>query len=557
MISDIAQFKTLARAIAAILILLVASSCGNREAHKLMDTAETVMWARPDSALAALESIDTMSLRTAPQRARYSLLYTMALNRNWIDTTDLRVIRPAAEYYERHGSNDYKMKMFYYLGTVQHNCGDLETAVASYMRAKEYSLHSDNLTFKGIISSTISDVYLQNHNYPEALSYAIQAISQFDEAGDSSRLWRSTGMAASISMNMGNYSKADSLFAEFFSFCRDSAYYARRLMDKALLELWRPNPKPEESMKMFLMAVNDFNGSPDLGDYCAYAYALELTGDRKSADYVISQLKAQGCPMEEMDIWLYRIFRHRGDYKEALSMLERSVRERDSTVLSTVGQSVALAQSDYYEDKSTLLEKDRRIQVLIKWVALLLSLMVALSVLWVYYVRKRRWQSQFEEMSSVNDEVTRRLDEALMCEFGKEQMILNLRRKYVEANKQQYQQLNNLCHLYLEGKGSKNEIFAEVKKILAIFDETNQKELESMLDDNLDGIMRKLRTALPDLTDKDFRFISFMILGFDAKTVARVMGYTVTTVYSKRYVLKNRMQNLEVEDKDLVSAFMS
>lgn len=93
-----------------------------------MDTAETVMWARPDSALAALESIDAMSLRTAPQRARYSLLYTMALNRNWIDTTDLRVIRPAAEYYERHGSNDYKMKMFYYLGTVQHNCGDLETA---------------------------------------------------------------------------------------------------------------------------------------------------------------------------------------------------------------------------------------------------------------------------------------------------------------------------------------------------------------------------------------------------------------------------------------------
>ena len=307
-----------------------------------------------------------------------------------------KVLTALSEYYERHGSNDYKMKMFYYLGTVQHNCGDLETAVASYMRAKEYSLHSDNLTFKGIISSTISDVYLQNHNYPEALSYAIQAISRFDEAGDSSRLWRSTGMAASISMNMGNYSKADSLFAEFFSSCRDSTYYARRLMDKALLELWRPNPKPEESMKMFLMAVNDFNGSPDLGDYCAYAYALELTGDRKSADYVISQLKAQGCPMEEMDIWLYRIFRHRGDYKEALSMLERSVRERDSTVLSTVGQSVALAQSDYYEDKSTLLEKDRRIQVLIKWVALLLSLMVALSVLWVYYVRKRRWQSQLD-----------------------------------------------------------------------------------------------------------------------------------------------------------------
>lgn len=89
-------------------------------------------------------------------------MYTMALNRNWIDTADLRVIQPAARYYERHGSKDDKMKMYYYLGTVYHSADDLDSAIESYIRAKEYSTGSDNYMFRGLISSAISDVYAQN-----------------------------------------------------------------------------------------------------------------------------------------------------------------------------------------------------------------------------------------------------------------------------------------------------------------------------------------------------------------------------------------------------------
>lgn len=557
MICNIVHLRNRSLAITVIILLIIVSSCENREAGRVMDSSESEMWTRPDSALAALESIDTLTLKTKRQRARYSLLYTMALNRNQIDTTDLNVIRPAVDYYERHGSDDDKMKAFYYLGTVQHNSGDLDAAIASYMRAKEYSSQSDNLTFKGLISSTISDVYHQNNNFIEAQRYSKQAIAQFKEACDSTRLWRSTGMLASIYMNMGNYSAADSLFVEFFSSCFDSTYYARRLMDKAIMELWRPDPKPEVSREMFLMSVNEYKGTPYAVDYCAYAYALELIGDRKAADQIISQLREQECSEEEMDAWLYRICRHRGEYKEALSMLEQSVQEQNSEVLKSVGQSVALAQSDYYEDKSIMLDKDRRIQVLIKWVALLLSLMVVLFAALIYLSHKRNWQSRFDEMSALNDEVTKRLNETLVCESGKDQMILNLRRKYVEANKSQYQRLNNLCHSYLDGKGNKKEILAEVNKILSVFDEPNQKDLESMLDENLDGIMRKLRLAMPDLPEKDFRFISFMILGFDAKTVARIMGYNVSTVYSKRHSIKSKISKLELEDKDLLLEFIS
>ena len=143
----------------------------------------------------------------------------------------------------------------------------------------------------------------------------------------------------------------------------------------------------------------------------------------------------------------------------------------------------------------------------------------------------------------------------------KEQVLMGLRAKYVQANKRRYAQLNVLCRQYLESpnasRNGKDNIYAEVKKILAILDEPNQKELESMLDDNLDGIMTKLRAAIPDTTEKDFRFISFLILGFDTKTIARMMDYNVNTVYTKRYNIKEKIARLDDENKTLFSELIS
>ena len=151
--------------------------------------------------------------------------------------------------------------------------------------------------------------------------------------------------------------------------------------------------------------------------------------------------------------------------------------------------------------------------------------------------------------------------EKLSSAAEKEQVLMGLRAKYVQANKRRYAQLNVLCRQYLESpnasRNGKDKIYAEVKKILAILDEPNQKELESMLDDNLDGIMSKLRAAIPDTTEKDFRFISFLILGFDTKTIARMMGYNVNTVYTKRYNIKEMIARLDDENKALFSELIS
>ena len=227
-----------------------------------------------------------------------------------------------------------------------------------------------------------------------------------------------------------------------------------------------------------------------------------------------------------------------------------------------------------------------------KWLIFLIALMVVASGLGIYSRRKKMWRRQVEEISFINDEVNQRLNESLLCEAEhlrsidslksanelaekniqtlseklssaaeKEQVLMGLRAKFVQVNKQQYSQLNNLCRRYFESskssKESDDQIYAEVKKILAILDEPNQKDLESMLDDNLDGIMTKLRAEMPNTTERDFRFITFLILGFDTKTIARMMGYNVSTVYTKRHNIKDKILRLDSVHQALFSELIS
>lgn len=537
-----------------------------------MDSAEDVMWTRPDSALAALESIDTLSLKTGAQRARYSLLYTMALNRNWIDTTDLSVIQPAVRYYERHGSKDDKMEMYYYLGTVQHNAGNMDDAIASYVRSLEYSSESDNLIFRGLIASAISDLYSQNQNYSAGLNYANDALALFKQAGDSTRIWVTTGMLASLYGSIHDYEKSDSLYSEFFSSpCRDSSMYARILMDKALGCLWRPSPEPEMGAELFRKSIDEFKGNPTARDYCAYAYAMDLLGNRVTADDLISQLEAQGCPLDEIDVWCYRISRHRGEYEKALNLLEESVRERDSIVLEAINQSVALAQSGYYQTKSDLLARERCIQNQRQLIFVLLVVVILVCMLSIFLHKKKKWGQRMEDMLQINDNITRLLsqerndkeDYRLRLDVmeknqsrlvEREEAIKELRSRYIKAYKSQLDKLSVLCSGYWDPSNTnwnKERVYERVKELATELENNSESELEAMIDEGLDGIMTKLKVDLPRLSERDRRFIAFQILGLDAKTLSYVTGYSVATIYTKRNRLKERLLRLESENRDL------
>ena len=78
-----------------LFLSLLLVSCSERRTMRDLLDIESYIDARPDSALVAIRQIDTLSLNTKAQKAKFALLHAMALDKNYIDTTDLRVIAPA------------------------------------------------------------------------------------------------------------------------------------------------------------------------------------------------------------------------------------------------------------------------------------------------------------------------------------------------------------------------------------------------------------------------------------------------------------------------------
>ena len=541
-------------------IASACSYCGNKEVNNALDLAESIIWNSPDSALSVLRSIDTLSLGNEADRARFSLLHTMALDRNGVDTTDVGVIRPAMRYYQHHGSDEDRMKMSYYLGRLHHNRHGYQSAIKCYMRAREYSSDSDDFRFRGLISSAIADVYAQNYNYIGKVNYAEEACEYFRLAADSFRLWNTTGWLAAYYADCNRWTESDSLYAVFSSMpCLDSSAMARHLLNRSKLNMKRPDVNPEKSVVLFREAVGKWHGIPSLVDYCVYAYALDLLGDTKAADSIFAQLERAGQNEPELKVWKYRVLRHRGEHEKALDLFERLIGSRDSTVLVTLNQSVVQAQSDYFKTKTELMEKERRVHALVWWIIILLGLICVSSVFIAYISNRKKWIRRVNEVSMINDEVSLQLSKEQDVSTSKDIALRSLRKKYVQTYKRQYSQLNDLCVEFWEVSGSgkeKERIYAKVKKIVSVIDGCNQAKLERMIDENLNGIMKKLRVDLPDATDNEFRFIALNILGFDAKTIARIMGYAVQSVYTKRVRLRARISAITSEYKDFYLDFI-
>ena len=79
----------------ALLAALCLTACTRPADVPELDTADSLMEQRPDSALALLRRIDTLRLTSRHDRARYAMLLSMALDKNYIDLKDFHVLQPA------------------------------------------------------------------------------------------------------------------------------------------------------------------------------------------------------------------------------------------------------------------------------------------------------------------------------------------------------------------------------------------------------------------------------------------------------------------------------
>lgn len=549
------------RLIITLLTAVLLAACGTNETARLLDDVESYIRQHPDSALNALRRIDASHLGSKANRGHYSLLYAMALDKNYIDTTDMSVIQPALDYYDADSDPDHCMQAYYYLGRIQQNAGNSADAMQSFTTALDISKRSEDNYFKGLINSIISDIYSSKYSSKEALFYARQAFECFSHTPDTLRRWILLGRLAVCYGDNRDKATSDSLFKVYTKLpVLDTAIHAKNLLYYSKMLLGRKPSEPERCLEIFNEAKRKYHAKPRIEDYYFYSVALDKIGDKQAADRLLDRLEQFDTLSVASKNWRYILYKNRGDYHKALSLFEKTIIDQDSLIISMLHQSLERSQRKYYETKAQNEEQSKR-EVIIKFfmaVALLIVVLLLGVLLFVLYRRKQ--ERRIVILENIREDLSKRLNVSVESKLLLDNRINDLRQKYDNQHKEHYKLLDDLCSAYFLAtyKGQRDRVFDHVKEVLTklTYHNSESSEVEKLANEELDNIMVSLREDLPNQNKTTYQLIAYDLLGFSPKTISAIMDISPASVYTRRCRIKEKIEKLSLEKQKKYTCFL-
>lgn len=211
------MIKRIGHFINIILLSLAVLTIGSCDRHGTawneMDKAENLMDTKPDSALVVLENIPASSVKGKEAAARYALLKSIALDKNYIDTTNFDVLQPAIDYYIKNGKPDEKLRTYYYQGRIYQNQGDDDSAMQSFMNACDLR---KQVTDSLLLSHTLvaqGTLYLKQYKINDFVHYNMEAAKLYKTIGKDILAIKSYTNALDGYVMQNNKPAADSLMS--------------------------------------------------------------------------------------------------------------------------------------------------------------------------------------------------------------------------------------------------------------------------------------------------------------------------------------------------------
>ena len=533
--------------------LLILTSCGERRVMKDLSDIEFYIDARPDSALIALRQIDTTILGAKATKAKFALLHAMALDKNYIDTVDTRIIQPAVEYYDCHGNQKERLKALMYLGTAQFNAGSYNQAIVTFGQAVEQSKGISDYNLKGVLYSKMAETFIQSQEYVQANDYLDKAIQCFEDSERPDQRTLVQIMKAVNYLRLMNWDKSEELFKSLLS--DDS------LSDKqkgsvegyyAMMISYNPSMSDTTALCHFNKAIA-YNGYlENVDQYCAYAYLLGCIGKKEESDLLFDGIDLSDYKNNySHDYWQHRLYIHNKDYKQAYYSLLSARQIVDS--ISMVNHSYSATNAQRVQMESLANQRQLKIQSQ-RWMILalsFLSILVITLTIDFYWRRRRKSIEEHDRMEIVIDLLNHQIREIK----AENQLLVK------EKSKARFAVIASLFedvyHLSEKEKNLTNdrlyEIINERTKILG-HDEDAQKEFERVLNEESGDIMASFRKEYPMLTPDEYRMASYIFAGFDNTNIMLIMGIS-TLEYTR--VKKNRLKNrIQKQPSPLIDTYL-
>ena len=392
--------------IAAITILAFAAgmvSCTGRKVIRQLDDVGSYINENPDSALFVLDSLSTTGIQGREANAKFALLYSMALDKSYIDVTDDSLINIAVDWSRRHGTADERLKSYYYQGRVYQNAGDNEAAMESFVRA-ETALGNENekSETKGLLYTAMSGIYIQIFDFAEAELYNNRAKECYLIAGDTDKYAGTMLFASDLHYAQEEYSEAiaclDSvkILLDSISTTRRNAYYIQSMRIKKD-QGDRAGLSDELNQYLSSAGAEDISWL-DVADYYTYLGQYDMS---ESALKQYREFHPEYKDEPAYHIASYSLNDSLGDYRASLDDYINYSLLSDSLSLVIAEQDTGFIQERY--EKDLQMEKERNTRLLVS----LVSVFSVILLSGIAYILRFRLRQSRREKESLAAEMSR------------------------------------------------------------------------------------------------------------------------------------------------------
>ncbi|MBR1940025.1 MAG: hypothetical protein IJ845_01680 [Bacteroidaceae bacterium] len=527
-----------------LLIIIALAACNTHQGTRaLLDKAEALMTEHPDSALATLQQVDEAQLSTEKLQARFALLLSMALDKNYIDVASDSLIRPAVEYYENHGSSREKMLTCYYLANTFINANETAKCLISLTDAEKYAKNIEDHFYLGMIYRMMAHAYNTIYCSNEELKYRQLSYNEFKEAGSQRHIdFAYLDLGQSFSNNY-EYDKAIAIF-------NDISLSAEKSSDSVLIRDCFSNLGHTLYMKHdYKESINYIKKlealfpkkikSDDYRDMANNYAALQMPDSAIYYMQIAESLIRNNVDTQVTYEINYELSKYKGDYKTALDNYEKLYDLNAYVTDSIMGKSVLITLQDYIVQQAeydNYISKQKRNRLYYIIAFLVLGIIAASIILY------QRWQNKNQEIEK-NLQLAQSIRDTLRI---KESQLSEMNSQIQSLFSQQFNAIDELCNVYFETKDTKIEkdrIYKEVMKQINDLSNKDLSQLEIIVNTYRNQLMADFRKDFPSLHADIYQFATYLFAGFSLRAISIIMNEKIENIYNKKSRLKNRVQN--------------
>lgn len=521
-----------------------------------------MMSEQPDAAKRLLESVDRRELRTRRARARFALLYSQALDKNYIDVDCDTLAHVATDFYLRRGTPNERALACYYRGRVYDNAHEIDTAIRLYTQAEEYASQTDNTYLRGLIANDLAKMYdiqsfnelainrylqaadffaLTGHKKNVLMNY-LAAIGLFLVEEDYDQLEYYLNLSEPLALELNDYSKLWYIARTraHLVINRDTNYSeALTILQKPIQQY--PHIRIPVSYYPLLADIYMQLRQFDKADYYAKAWLEQNTADNRNA---MELIYLQG-----------KIASVRGAYKDAYGYTAQALALCDSLYFAE--KRIALPELEKkYRNKQLELENGylHNIGIYQRYISLFVILSLSLIAAWLIYWWQQKIRRHRQEIGEYRDLFTRMKSElqsqqALFraAKFsGLDEARINRR---IEFLRQLLEITSTFTH-------DKEKFHAKIKELLTKHGTKGENEIFLIFQDLVEmrcpGIIDYIKTAYPDLSNQELTLYCMICLGISNSAICFVLETQPKTYYNYRNILRSKLHltnsNLHLAD---------